>query len=103
MDILEEMKEMIKEFDYDDYDDDDDDYDEEDEEQARKYYDEIYNKDDQTPVSKEDFLAYERVRKSGVTNMFMIKDVSLYTGLSKNKIIKIQKNFSEYKKRYLGD
>lgn len=52
-------------------------------------------------ISKEDFESYEEVRSSGVTNMFMIKTVCELSGLSKEKVIAIMKNYSELNKEYL--
>ena len=44
-------------------------------------------------INKEDFLAYVRVQKSGVTNMFNVSVVSDYSGLSREKIIEIMSNY----------
>jgi len=54
-------------------------------------------------VSKEDFLAYEDVRLSGVTNMFDIKVVQELSGLDKTTILDIMKNYAKYKKMYLDE
>ena len=37
-------------------------------------------------ITQDDFNAYEKVRESGVTNMFAISVVSDYSGLNKDKI-----------------
>ena len=53
-------------------------------------------------ISKEDFEAYEDVRESGVTNMFMITTVSEISGLDKEKIKAIMKQYDELIKKYPG-
>ena len=47
-----------------------------------------------------DFIKYLDCRDSGVTNMFDITTVKSITGLSKEQIIYIMKNFSELEKKY---
>ena len=47
-----------------------------------------------------DFVKFLDCRDSGVTNMFDIKNVMRFTGLSKEQIIYIMKNFSELEKKY---
>ena len=47
-----------------------------------------------------DFLKYLDVRDSGVTNMFDLRNVTALTGLSKEQIMYIMKNFSELDKKY---
>ena len=51
-------------------------------------------------ISKEDFQAYKDVRESGVTNMFAANKVSELSGLSREKIITIMKNYSALRKKY---
>ena len=51
-------------------------------------------------ITKEQFEAYEAVRESGITNMFMIGDVKKLSGLEKEDILEIMKNYSELKKQY---
>ena len=51
-------------------------------------------------ITKEDFEAYEAVRASGVTNMFDVKTVEILSGLSKEKIITIMKNYSKLLEKY---
>ena len=51
-------------------------------------------------ITQEDFNAYERVRKSGVTNMFAVKTVSDYSGLNKDKIVSIMKNYGALHDKY---
>ena len=54
-------------------------------------------------VSKEQFLAYERVRVSGSTNMFDIQTVIMRSGrvLNKEVILAIMKHYSELKDKYV--
>ena len=51
-------------------------------------------------ITKEDFEAYERVRASGVTNMFMVSVVSDYSGLDEDTILAIMKQYSELMVKY---
>ncbi len=51
-------------------------------------------------VTKEDFLAYREVQFSGVTNMFDVEVVSKLSGLSRDQIIDIMKNYSVYKEKW---
>ena len=51
-------------------------------------------------VTKEEFDAYVRVQRSGVTNMFNIKTVSELSGLSGPKIIEVMEKYSIYQKKY---
>lgn len=53
-------------------------------------------------VTKDDFASYESVRVSGVTNMFDIKIVSELSGLSREQILYIMKNYGELCKKYPG-
>lgn len=52
-------------------------------------------------VSKKQFLAYESVRRSGVTNMFMVTTVSELSGLAKETCIAIMEQYSKLAKKYL--
>lgn len=52
-------------------------------------------------VTKEQFEAYEKVRSSGITNMFMIGTVCDLSGLSKETVLAIMKNYSELSEKYL--
>ena len=47
-----------------------------------------------------DFVKYLDVRDSGVTNMFDLRNVTAITGLSKEQIMFIMKNFSELEEKY---
>ena len=49
-------------------------------------------------VTKQDFLTYQEVQFSGVTNMFDLEIVSQLSNLSREKIIEIMKNYSVYSK-----
>jgi len=51
-------------------------------------------------ISKEQFESYVRVQKSGVTNMFDVRNVTALTGLDKKQIIEIMSNYSEIEKFY---
>ena len=51
-------------------------------------------------ITQEEFDAYEDVRQSGVTNMFNVSVVSDYSGLSRDKIMTIMKNYSDLNDRY---
>ena len=51
-------------------------------------------------ITQEDFDAYEGVRESGVTNMFAINVVSDYSGLNKDKIVSIMKNYGALRDKY---
>ncbi|MBA7588859.1 hypothetical protein ES708_30929 [subsurface metagenome] len=53
-----------------------------------------------TRITKEDFAAYARIQRSGITNMLDIKMVSKLSGLSKEKIIRIQENYRNVSKRF---
>lgn len=46
-------------------------------------------------ISKEEFKAYERVRSSGVTNMFAVNVVGDLSGLARETIMGIMKNYDE--------
>ena len=47
-----------------------------------------------------DFIKYLDCRDSGVTNMFDVTTVKTITGLSKEKIMYIIKNFDKLEKKY---
>ena len=51
-------------------------------------------------ITQEDYQAYEDVRLSGVTNMFAVSTVSDYSGLSRDKIVNIMKNYSALREKY---
>lgn len=47
-----------------------------------------------------EFGRYESVRRSGVTNMFDIKTVGIFSGLSREQIIDIMENYDQYQSEY---
>jgi len=51
-------------------------------------------------ITQEQFEAYVDVQVSGVTNMFDIKTVGRLSGLEKEEIMTIMKNYSELKDKY---
>jgi len=53
--------------------------------------------------TKEQFIAYEKVRKSGVTNMFAIKTVAELSGLNQLQISNIMTYYNKYAELYLED
>ena len=53
-------------------------------------------------ITKDDFASYESVRESGVTNMFAVRTVSELSGLSREQILYIMKNYGELCKKYPG-
>ena len=50
--------------------------------------------------TKEQFEAYVDVQMSGVTNMFDVKTVGDLSGLEKEEIMEIMKNYGELKDKY---
>ena len=57
-------------------------------------------KDQKTKITQEDFAAYARIQRSGVTNMIDIKMVKKLSGLSEEKILRIQENYREVSRRF---
>ena len=51
-------------------------------------------------ITREDFEAYVDVQESGVTNMFNAKLVGELSGLDKEQIITIMKNYGTLKDKY---
>ena len=51
-------------------------------------------------ITQDEFAAYEDVRESGVTNMFNVSVVSDYSGLSRDKIVTIMKNYNTLAGKY---
>ena len=51
-------------------------------------------------ITEEQFTAYVRVQKSGVTNMFDVRNVTALTGLDKNQCIAIMEQYGELDKKY---
>src|SRR5438046_6344377 len=56
-------------------------------------------------ITKEQFLAYEKVRRSGKTNMFAVNKVIALAGekLTKLDCLEIMKNYSLYREVYLKE
>jgi hypothetical protein len=53
-------------------------------------------------TTKEQFEAYERVRQSGVTNMFAVNVVAQLSGLTREQITGIMENYSQLCEQYPG-
>ena len=51
-------------------------------------------------ITKEQFEAFVDVQMSGVTNMFNVKLVGELSGLEKEEIIEIMKNYGTLKDKY---
>jgi hypothetical protein len=51
-------------------------------------------------ITKNDFEAYLSVQKSGVTNMFAVNVVSQLSGLSREQIFDIMKNYEKYETQF---
>ena len=53
-----------------------------------------------TEITKEQFEAYVDVQMSGITNMFNVKLVGELSGLEKDEIMEIMKNYGTLKDKY---
>ena len=53
-------------------------------------------------LTKDDFKAYERVRASGVTNMFDVRMVERLSGLDGDTILGVMKNYDSLVKKFPG-
>ena len=51
-------------------------------------------------ITKEQFDSYNDVRESGVTNMFNVTMVCDISGLTKEEVMNIMKNYSVYSERW---
>ena len=51
-------------------------------------------------ITKQEFEDYERVRASGVINMYAVNIVSDLSGLDRETIIQIMKEYEDLEKRY---
>jgi hypothetical protein len=51
-------------------------------------------------VTREQFFAYENVRRSGATNMFDIRKVQELSGLEREVTLFIMKHYSRLAKKY---
>jgi hypothetical protein len=49
-------------------------------------------------ITKDEFISYEKVRQSGVTNMFNLELVCDLTGLTRKQCIYIMNNYSNLNK-----
>lgn len=54
-------------------------------------------------ITKEEFEAYCRVQKSGVTNMMNVRLVSDLSGLDKDQVWHIIKNYGELMNEHKGE
>jgi len=52
-------------------------------------------------ITREQFLDYEAVRLSGVTNMSIITIIEELTELTQEQIFEIRKRYDELKKKYV--
>ena len=53
-----------------------------------------------TQITQDEFDAYVEVQESGITNMFNVSVVSDYSGLSRQQIWAIIKNYRELNEKY---
>ena len=53
-----------------------------------------------TQVTQDEFDSYVEVQESGITNMFNVSVVSDYSGLSRDKIVSIMKNYTDLNDKY---
>mgnify|MGYP001557777188 FL=1 len=53
-------------------------------------------------ISKQEFQAYEKVRVSGVTNMWDVRLVENLSGLDRDTILAIIKHYSDLDVKYPG-
>ena len=53
-------------------------------------------------ISKREMRRYEKCRQSGFTNMVDIQQVKFLTGLSRDKILLVMKNYSILKEKLLN-
>ena len=51
-------------------------------------------------ITKKQFNRYEGVRLSGATNMFDVRNVKMLSGLDKEQIMTIMKNYGQLKEKY---
>lgn len=51
-------------------------------------------------ISKSQFQAYESVRRSGVTNMFALATVCRLSGLAREQVLAIMKNYRRLSRRF---
>ena len=53
-----------------------------------------------TQITQDEFDSYVEVQESGITNMFNVSVVSDYSGLSRDKIMTIMKNYTDLNDKY---
>ena len=53
-----------------------------------------------TQITQDEFDSYVEVQELGITNMFNVAVVSDYSGLSRDKIMTIMKNYSDLNDKY---
>ena len=53
-----------------------------------------------TQITQDEIDSYVEVQESGITNMFNVAVVSDYSGLSRDKIMTIMKNYSDLNDKY---
>ena len=51
-------------------------------------------------ITQEQFQSYVDVQESGVTNMFDVRTVSAISGLDRDQITDIMKNYSKYQEDF---
>ena len=54
-------------------------------------------------ITQEQFDAYVEVQESGITNMFDVRTVSAHSGLDRQEIMYIMKNYSELLEKNWND
>ncbi len=54
-------------------------------------------------ITRQEFDAYEEVRESGQTNMCALNTVTDLSGLTKEKVLAIMKDYGNLYKRYFGE
>ena len=57
---------------------------------------------EETKITREEFKAYEKVRVSGVTNMWDVRVVETLSGLDRDTIMEIMKTYSQLVEKYPG-
>jgi hypothetical protein len=53
-------------------------------------------------ITRSEFVAYEEVRVGGRTNMFLVSNVEALSGLDKETIMCIMKNYSQLMDKFPG-
>ncbi len=54
-------------------------------------------------ITKDEFMRYEQLRKSGITNMFDLEVVMSITWLSKEKVLFIMKNYEKLYEKLIAE